>query len=139
MKLHTTQIIHTKVGSDKSIPIMKSLETTFALLAIQYDTGCQYSLISKSALQLLPADSYSPGNFSRMNHLNFTGQGQLFEATEVKLNLYNLVLNLWSLMQIWTVNPHARSLLLTSGGRTQVTILLLTPAGFPFCWVVTIS
>ena len=73
---------------------MESLETTSALLVIQYDTGCQFSLISKSALQLVQEDSYSLGNSSRINILDFTGQGQLFNATEVKLNLFNIALKL---------------------------------------------
>ena len=81
-------------GTSKSIPMMKSLETTSALLEIQYDTGFQLSLISKSALHLLPEDSYSLGNSSRINLLDFRRQGQLFNTTEVKINLYNIVLKL---------------------------------------------
>ena len=53
-----------------------------------------FSLISKSTLQLLPEDSYSLLNSSRINLLDFTGQGQLSNTTEVKLNLYNIVLKL---------------------------------------------
>ena len=90
----TPSITVSKVGPDKFISMMDSLETTSALLEIQYDTGCQFSLISKSVLQLLPADSCSLGNSSRINLLDFTGQCQLCNATEVKLNLYNLVLKL---------------------------------------------
>ena len=71
--------------------MMESLETTSALLEIQYDTGCHFSLIS---LQLLPEDSYSLGNSSRINLMDFTGQGQLFNTTEVRLNLYNIMLKL---------------------------------------------
>ena len=83
-----------KVGFDKSIPMMETLETSPAPLDIQYDSGCQFSLISKSPLLLLPAHTYSLGNSTKINLLDFTGQGQLYETTEVKLNIYNLVLKL---------------------------------------------
>ena len=86
-------ITFSKVGSNKSIPIMETLETSPAPLDIQYDSGCQFSLISKSPLLLLPANTYSLANSARINLLDFTGQGQ-FDATEVKLNLYDLVLKL---------------------------------------------
>ena len=69
--------------------MMETLEILPAPLDIQYDSGCQFSLISKST-----TNTYSLENSTKINLLDFTGQGQLFYATEVKLNIYNLVLKL---------------------------------------------
>ena len=56
-------------------------------LDVQYDTGCQLSLITTSALKLLPKTSYSLGSSSMMNLLAYNRTGELLPATEVKLNL----------------------------------------------------
>ena len=74
--------------------MMKSLENTPAPLDIQFDSGGQCSFISKSVLLLLPASSYSLGNSSKINPLGLAKVGKVFDTTEVKLNLYNLVLKL---------------------------------------------
>ena len=73
---------------------MEMLEISPAPIDIHYDSGCQFSLISKSALQLLPANTYSLGNSNKINILDFNGQGQLFHVTEVKINLFNHMLKL---------------------------------------------
>ena len=83
-----------KVGSDKSIPMMESLLTSSTSLEIQYDSGCWLNLISKSILQLLPAYTYSLGNSAIINLLIFTGEGKLFPATTVKLYLSNRLMEL---------------------------------------------
>ena len=86
--MHSNQspsITVSKVGSNKSILMMETLENSPAPNDIQYDSGCQFSLISKSAIQLLSANPF----FLGINILDFNGQGQLFDATEVKLNLFN--------------------------------------------------
>ena len=73
---------------------MERLENSPAPIDIQCETVCQFSLISKSALQLLPAYTYSLGNSNKINILNFNSRGQLLEATWVKLNLFNHKLKL---------------------------------------------
>ena len=77
----TPSITVSKVGSDKSITMMETLETSPAPLDIQYDSGCQFRLISKSTLLLLPSNTYSLGNSAKINLLDFTSQGQLFGTT----------------------------------------------------------
>ena len=56
-------------------------------LDVQYDTGCQLSLITTSALKLLPETSYSLGSSNMINLLAYNGTGELLPATKVKLNL----------------------------------------------------
>ena len=56
-------------------------------LDIQYDTGCQLSLITTSALKLIPTSCYSLGNSSMINLLAYNGTGELLPATEVELKL----------------------------------------------------
>ena len=77
----TPSITISKVGSDKSIPMMETSETSPAPLDIQNDSGCQFSLIYKSALLLLPPNTYSLGNSAKINPLDFTGQGLRWVST----------------------------------------------------------
>ena len=67
-----------KVGSDRSIPLVENLIFGFLLLGIQYDTGCQLSLISKSTLLSIPASMYSLGNSNRVRVLTYTEEGRIF-------------------------------------------------------------
>ena len=83
-----------KVGSDKAIPMMDILTIKSIPLDVQYDTGCQLSLITTSALILLPQTSYSLGNSNMINLLAYNGISELLPATEVKLNLGNRVIKL---------------------------------------------
>ena len=133
----TPSISVSKVGSDKSIPMMETLKSSPAPFDTQYDSGCQFSLISKSALQLLPANTYSLGNSNKINILDFDGQGQLFNATEVRLNLFNHMLKLvvvdTNLNGVSGYSFPTR----TSGGRAQGLMLHLTQAKFLFFWEVT--
>ena len=55
----TPTITVSKVGTDKSIPLVENIPVGNFSLGIQYDTGCQLSLISQSALQTLPTSMYS--------------------------------------------------------------------------------
>ena len=56
-------------------------------LDVQYDTGCQLSLITTSDLKLIPTSYYSLGNSSMINLLAYNGTGELLPATEVELKL----------------------------------------------------
>ena len=44
---------------DKSVPLVENIPVGNISLGIQYDTGCQLSLISQSAFQSLPTSMYS--------------------------------------------------------------------------------
>ena len=83
-----------KVGSDKAIPMMDILMIKSIPLDVQYDTGSQISLITRSALKLLPRTSYSLGNSNMIKLLAYNGTTELLPATEVKLNLGNRVIKL---------------------------------------------
>ena len=83
-----------KVGSDKAIPMMDILTIKSIPLDVQYDTGCQLSLINTSTLKLLLQTSYSLGNINMINLLANNGTSELLPATEVKLNLGNRVIKL---------------------------------------------
>ena len=63
-------------------------------LDIQYDTGCQISLITTSALKLLPRSSYSIGSSNMINLLAYNGTSEILPASKVKLFLGNQVLKL---------------------------------------------
>ena len=55
--------------SDKAIFMMGVVMINSVPLDVQYDTGCQLSLITTSALKLLTETSYSLGNSSMINLL----------------------------------------------------------------------
>ena len=83
-----------KVGSNKTIPMMDVLTVGSTKLNVQYDTGCQISLITTSALKLLPRSTYSLGSSNMINLLAYNGTSEILPATEVKLFLANQVLKL---------------------------------------------
>ena len=83
-----------KVGSNKTIPMMDILTVKSVQLDVQYDTGCQISLITTSALKLLPRSSYTLGSSNLINLLAYNGTSEILPATEVKLFLGNQVLKL---------------------------------------------
>ena len=60
------------VSMSKSIPLVENIPVGTVSLGIQYNTGCQLSLISQSALQVLPTSMYSRGTSTRVRVL---GQG----------------------------------------------------------------
>ena len=68
------------------------------LLNVQYDTGCQISLITTFALKLLPKSSYSLGNSNMINLLAYNGTSEVLPATEVKLYLGNQVIQLTAII-----------------------------------------
>ena len=45
--------------TERSIPLVETVNIGSIPIGIQYDTGCPMSLISKSVLQQLPEDIYS--------------------------------------------------------------------------------
>ena len=53
-----------KVKVNKSVPIVEDIQVDKVTLGVQYDTGCQLSIISKSALSALPPSMYSLGTSS---------------------------------------------------------------------------
>ena len=63
-------------------------------IGIQYDTGCQLSLISPSTLSSLPPSMYSLGPSSRVRVLTYAGEGKDILTTEVKLKLHGKTLKL---------------------------------------------
>ena len=83
-----------KVGSNKAIPMMDILTIKFLLRNVQYNTGCQISLITTSALKLLPRSSHSMGSSNMIKLLAYNGTSEILPATEVKLFLGNPVLKL---------------------------------------------
>ena len=56
---HTPTFTMSKVGINKSVPLVENVPLGSFSLGIQYDTGCQLSLISQSALQAIPKSMYS--------------------------------------------------------------------------------
>ena len=83
-----------KVGSDRSIPLVENIPLGSSSLGIQYDTGCQLSLISQSALQALPTSMYSRGTSSRVRVMTYAGEGKIILTTEIKLKLNGKILQL---------------------------------------------
>ena len=74
--------------------MMDTLTVGSTKINVQYDTGCQISLITTSALKLLPRSSYSLGSSNMINLLAYNGTSEILPATEVKLFLANQVLKL---------------------------------------------
>ena len=83
-----------KVGNDKSIPLVENIPLGNISLGIQYDIGCQLRLISQSALQSLPTSMYSRGTSSRVRVMSYAGEGKIILTTEIKLKLHGKTLNL---------------------------------------------
>jgi hypothetical protein len=63
-------------------------------IGIQYDTGCQLSLISRSALSTIPQYMYSLGPSYKMRVLTYSGKARVILTTEVKLKLLGKTLKL---------------------------------------------
>ena len=77
-----------KVVSDRCIPLLENLPLGALTLGIQYDTGCQLSLISKSVLETILNSMYSQGTSSRVRVLTYAGEGKVIFTTEVKLRFF---------------------------------------------------
>ena len=83
-----------KVSMNKSIPLVEDVQVGNITLGIQYDTGCQLSIISKSALSTLPKSMYSLGNSSQLRVMTYAGEGKIILTTAVKLKLPGATLTL---------------------------------------------
>ena len=70
---HTPSVSVSKVASDGSIPLVENIPMGAFTLGIQYDSSCQLSLISQSALQALPTSMYSLGTSSRVRVMTYAG------------------------------------------------------------------
>ena len=93
--------IGTMDEAERSIPLIETINIGDIPIGIQYDTGCQMSMISKSALLRIPENMYSVGNSVNLRVLTYTGEGQTISTTSVKLNLNGFQLKLsWPLRPI---------------------------------------
>ena len=91
---NTPTVSVSKAGAKRSIPPVENIVFGIRSFGIQYDTGCQLSLISRSALQTIPASMYSLGNSNRVRVLTYAGEGRVILTTKVKLRLNGYVLKL---------------------------------------------
>ena len=98
---NTPTVLVSKVGSDRSIPLVENIVFGIHSLGIQHDTGCQLSLISRSALQTIPASMYSLGNSNRVRVLTYAGEGRVILTTKVKLRLCSKVISHQRRSQQW--------------------------------------
>ena len=83
-----------KVNVNKSVPIVEDIQVDKVTLGVQYDTGCQLSIISKSALSDLPPSMYSLGTSSQIRVMTYAGEGNTILTTPVKLRLPGVTLTL---------------------------------------------
>ena len=83
-----------KVSADKSVPLVETMLLGNSPIGIQYDTGCQLSLISKSALSTIPRSMYSLGNSSQVKIMTYAGEGKIVLTTTVKLRIQGKTLKL---------------------------------------------
>ena len=83
-----------KVSINRSVPLVEKIIVGGSNIGIQYDTGCQISLISKSALSTIPTSMYSLGTSSKVRLMTYAGEGKTILTTEIKLNLHGKILNL---------------------------------------------
>ena len=81
-----------KVDVNKSVPLVEDIQVDKVTLGVQYDTGCQLSLISKSALSALPPSMYSLGTSSQIRVMTYAGEGSTILTTPVKLKLPGITL-----------------------------------------------
>ena len=84
-----------KVGSDRSIPLVENIYLGSTSVGIQYDTGCQLSLISRSALQTLPTDMYSIEEPTKVGIIPYAGDDETILTTEIQLKLKCCTLQLY--------------------------------------------
>ena len=91
---HTPTFTMSKVDINKSVPLVENVPLGSFSLGIQYDTGCQLSLISQSALQAIPKSMYSRGTSSRVRVMTYAGKGKVILTTDINLNLNGHLLKL---------------------------------------------
>jgi len=83
-----------KVSTNQSVPLVETLNLGGTKIGIQYDTGCQLSLISRSTLSTIPQYMYSLGPSYKMKVLTYSGKARVIHTTEVKLMLFGKTLKL---------------------------------------------
>ena len=83
-----------KVSANQSVPLVETLNLGGTKIGIQYDTGCQLSLISRSALSTIPQYMYALGPSYKMKVLTYSGKARVILTTEVKLKLLGKTLRL---------------------------------------------
>jgi len=83
-----------KVSTDKSVPLVETILLGNTPIGIQYDTGCQLSLISRSALSTIPQSMYSLGSSSQVKIMTYAGEGKVVLTTTVKLRIQGKTLRL---------------------------------------------
>ena len=83
-----------KVGADRSVSLVETILLDNTPIGIQYDTGCQLSLISRSALCKIPQSMYSLGSSSQVKIATYAGEGKVVLTTAVKLRIQGKTLKL---------------------------------------------
>ena len=83
-----------KVSADRSVPLVETILLGNTPIGIQYDTGCQLSLISRSALSKIPQSMYSLGSSSQVKIATYAGEGKVVLTTAVKLRIQGKTLKL---------------------------------------------
>ena len=73
-----------RVSVNMSVPLVEDVQVGKVTLGIQYDTGCQLSLISKSALSKLPPSMYSVLPYR--NRAQPTGNSTISEQPDPELH-----------------------------------------------------
>jgi len=99
-----------KVSANQSVPLVETSNLGGTKIGIQYDTGCQLSLISRSALSTIPQYMYSLGPSYKMKVLTYSGKARVILTTDVKLKLFRKTLK-------DNLDFHFQSL--TSGSRSR--------------------
>ena len=95
----THSVYMSKVVSDRSIPLVENVPLGALTLGIQYDAGCQLSLISRSVLKTILTSMYSQGTSSRVRVMTYAGKGKVILTTEIKLRLNGKTLKLASIKE----------------------------------------
>ena len=90
----TPSVSISRIVSNRSISLDENIPIEDFSLGIQYDTGCQISLLFQSALQTLPPSMYSRGTSFRVKVMTYTGKGKIILTTEIKLKLHWKILTL---------------------------------------------
>ena len=75
-----------KVSINRSVPLVEKIIVGNSQIGIQYDTGCQLSLISQSALSTIPT-SMTLGTSSKVRLVTYAGEDKTVLTNEDKLKL----------------------------------------------------
>ena len=90
----TPSVTVSKVATDKSVPLVEDIQMGQIILGVQYDTGCQLSIISRSALENLHPSTYTLGSETKVRLMTYAGEGRNVLTTAVKLRIKNKTLKL---------------------------------------------